>query len=244
LSGVAETAAGIVQYFPDEPIVGDSIAWYGEHLQAHLSLLGRLIRPGMTVIEVNAGVGMHALVLGPIVGNAGHLFLYESRPLFQQVLRQNLAANGVTNVTVMKRELAGVGGAVESEVKPNEIANQSDGAHTASMDTIDDLRLEQLQWLKIADATDPIRVLRGAAESLWRLRPNLFVAAPDMRAAREIVACASDFGYRCWKVEHAYFNPQNFNRRETDIFAGRAALAVLAMPEEADAMPPGYTEFT
>ena len=35
-------------------------------------------------------------------------------------------------------------------------------------------------------------------------------------------------------METALFNPENFNRRDTDIFAGRTALALLAIPEEID----------
>jgi hypothetical protein len=30
------------------------------------------------------------------------------------------------------------------------------------------------------------------------------------------------------------FNPQNFNRRDADIFSGRSAIALLAIPEEID----------
>jgi hypothetical protein len=241
LAGVAETAAGIVEYFPDQPIVGDSIAWYGEYLQSQVSLLVGLLKPDAIMLEVNAGVGMHALSLAPALGRGGHMFLYEPRPVFQQVLRQNLAANRVANVTVIKRNLTGANGPA---VPADGNDSRTDVARASTMDTIDDLRLERLHWLKIAEASDPIQVLRSAAESLWRLRPNLFVAAADDRSAREIAACARDFGYRCWEVEHGYFNPRNFNLREIDIFSGRTALAVLALPEEAEAMPDGYAELT
>jgi hypothetical protein len=35
-------------------------------------------------------------------------------------------------------------------------------------------------------------------------------------------------------METPLFNPQNFNRRETDIFDGGSALALLAIPEETE----------
>jgi hypothetical protein len=35
-------------------------------------------------------------------------------------------------------------------------------------------------------------------------------------------------------METALFNAENFNRREADIFSGRTALALLAIPEEID----------
>ncbi len=93
LSAVAETRVGILQYLPDEPMVGDAIGWYGEYLQPQLDLLARIVRPGATMLEVGAGVGAHAVFLGRMLGEAGHLFLYESRPVLQRILRQNLAAN-------------------------------------------------------------------------------------------------------------------------------------------------------
>ncbi len=64
LSAVAETRVGILQYLPDEPIVGDAIGWYGEYLQPQLDLLARIVRPGSTMLEVGAGVGAHAVFLG------------------------------------------------------------------------------------------------------------------------------------------------------------------------------------
>jgi hypothetical protein len=42
------------------------------------------------------------------------------------------------------------------------------------------------------------------------------------------------------------FNPQNFNRREQDIFADETAFALVALPEESDfvALPEGCVELT
>jgi hypothetical protein len=206
LSAVAETASGIVQYFPDEPLVGESIRWYGEYLRPQAAVLGRLVKAGDVVMVVGAGIGIDALSLRPAIGDAGHLFLYESRPLFQRVLRQNLSANGIANVTVMKRDV--------------------------STETIDELRLEALDWLKINEDSDPLVVLDGAADSLWRTRPRLFIAAPDEPATAVIAARVRDFGYQCWRLATPYFNPDNFNWREADIFSGRMAFGVIAVPEE------------
>ncbi len=45
---------------------------------------------------------------------------------------------------------------------------------------------------------------------------------------------AREFSYRCWRMESALFDARNFNRRETDVFGGATALALLAIPEEID----------
>ena len=63
-----------MQYLPDEPILGMSIGWYGDHLQRQLNLLGTMMRPGATVLESGAGAGMHALFVAKAIGPTGHLF--------------------------------------------------------------------------------------------------------------------------------------------------------------------------
>jgi hypothetical protein len=224
LSAVAETGVGIVQYLPDEALVGESITWYGEYLQPQLDLLARLIRPGATVLEAGAGVGMHALFLGTAVGPAGHLFIYEPRPVVQRILRQNLGANGVTNVTVMRRALG-------RSAAPS--ADPAEKVAAPLRESVDELRLERLDWLKVDDASG-VAVLEGAADTLWRLRPWLFLAAADAALLGTLAERAKAFGYRCWRLETALYNAANFNCRDADIFAGRKALALLAIPEEVD----------
>jgi tetratricopeptide (TPR) repeat protein len=233
-TAAAETRVGIVQYFPDQPIAGESIGWYGEYLQPQVELLAQMIKPGAIVMEVGPGVGMHVLALASAVGNLGHFFLYEARPLFRQVLRQNLSANGVANITVMQRAL----GERRAAERDTEEGLTSDGRDrppfSPATETIDELRLDTLHWLKMNEDSDAPVILDGATDTLWRLRPNLFIAAPDEGAVHAIAAPVRDFGYQCWKMETPYFNPGNFNRRDSDIFSGRAALALLAIPEETE----------
>jgi FkbM family methyltransferase len=233
-SAVAETRVGILQYLPDDTIVGDSIDWYGELLQPQLSLLARIIRPGATVMEVGAGIGAHSLFLAETMGAAGHLFLYESRPVMQRILRQNLAANRITNVTAMK-------GALGRPNRPAPEAREGPdfGGHTIlenhpPTETLDELLLDRLDWLKINDGSIALQVLEGATDTLWRLRPAMFITAGDEAMLTALKNRALGFSYRCWRMETAFFNAENFNRRDTDVFSGRTALALLAIPEEID----------
>jgi hypothetical protein len=157
----------------------------------------------------------------------GHLFLYESRPIVQRILRQNLSANRVTNVTVMRRALG-----------------RKAEADAVGTETLDELQLERLDWLKINAGVAALDVLEGGQETLWRLRPLLFMTLPDESTLAVASERAREFGYRCWRQETPLFNPANFNRREDDIFAGRKALALLAIPEEinVDMALPGCVE--
>jgi FkbM family methyltransferase len=234
LSAVAETRVGIVQYLPDEPIVGDSIGWYGELLQQQLNLLAGLVRRGATVLEAGAGVGAHSLFLARAIGAEGHLFLFESRPVVRTILRQNLSANQIMNVTLMSRPLGRGEPAerVSTSAAPGSGAMAPASPKMPRSDTIDELQLDKLRLLKINDSVQAPGVLAGAAATLWRLRPFLFVGTRDQRIVAESGDAAKACGYRCWRLSTPLFDPQNFNHRDTDIFSGKHAIALLAIPEE------------
>jgi hypothetical protein len=222
MSAVWEMHAGILQYLPEEDACNRSLHWYGEWLQPELDLLTRLIRRDQTLLEAGSGVGAHAVPLARALGPGGHLIAYEPRSRELRVLRQNLSANGLRNVTVMTRALvavrdesAGPGGPPTSE-------------------TIDQLRLRRLDWLKITIDSDATDVIAGATDTLWRLRPRLMVSLPTADALNDHANHLREFGYRCWRLETPLFNPENFNRHDLDVFSGRRAWTLLAIPEEID----------
>jgi hypothetical protein len=213
-SAVTETRAGILQYLPDDPEAGESIGWYGEYLQAQVELLVARIRPGSLMIEAGAGIGAHSLLLAAALGPAGHLILYEPRAHLWRMLRQNLAANRAANCTLMRGALGSADG------------------EAAATDTLDDLQLQRLDWLKVSRAALAPAVLDGGAATLWRLRPRMLLDAPDESSLIALAARARNFGYRCWRMATPLFDARNYNRRTDDIFGGRMALALLAIPEE------------
>ena len=231
LSAVAETRMGILQYLPAEPLVGDSLQMYGELLQPQVDLLAQRVRTGATVLEIGSGVGAHAVSLAAMVGGDGHLMLYESRPVQQQILRQNLAANRSGNVTLMRGTTVGSSTLEREQFTRDATTVATTGVPT---ETLDELHLDRLDLLKVNTGVAAIDVLAGAAATLWRLRPSLFIAVPDDAALTRSAAHLREFGYRCWRMKTPWFNPLNFNRREEDIFARRTALALVAIAEESE----------
>ena len=215
LSAVTEARVGIVQYFPDDEPMGPSLEWYGEWLQGQLELMLKWVRAGGVGMEVGAGVGAHAIALGEALGPEGHLFLYEGRAVVKQVLSQNLGANRIGNVTLMRRMLGGPEGG-------------------AGVETLDELQLARLDWLKVNAPVPAQTILSGGAATLWRLRPLLLLAVEDEAGLAALAEQVKGLGYRCWRVETPLHDPANFNRRDDDIFAGRSALALAAAPEETD----------
>ena len=205
LSAVAETRYGIVQYFPDEAGEGVCLGYYGEWLQLQLDWLTRWVRPGMTILELGASVGAHALWMCHEIGPQGHAVLFESDPLRRRILRQNLAANGMG------------------------MALAPDG-----WTTVDELRLERLDVFKLSDGSHAADILAGAQETLWAHRPVLCISATDEDALVQLAQTVGRYGYRCGYRVTPLFNRENFNRREDDVTAGRSIVTVIAIAEEID----------
>ena len=211
--------------FPGEDRATRSIVWYGEYLQSQLELLARLVPKGSHVVEAGSGIGDHAIALARLVGPEGHLMAYETRPIVQQILRQNLEANRVSGtITLMRRGLGA----------PRDLPRQDSEDGAKVVDTLDALLLDKLELLKIRHDAPAADILEGAGETLWRLRPLLLIDAGDADELTALAARVREFGYRCWRMETPLFSAANYNRRDTDIFGSDQALALLGIPEEAE----------
>jgi len=209
LASVTETRYGVMQYFARQGDMGDSLAWCGEFLQPQLDFLSQIAGPGSRVLEFYPDIGAHALAIARLLGDSGHLCLAEPRALHQRVLRQNLAANHIRNVTVLR----------------------STGV---SEPRLDDLFLEQLHLLKVGTDADLPTVLAGARETLWRLRTPIFASTTQGQTLAPSLALLRECGYRCWQMLTPLFRPENFNHRTEDIFQGRAGAALICIAEEFD----------
>jgi hypothetical protein len=186
-------------------------------------------------MEVDAGVGAHSIALARAVGPGGHLIVYESRPKQKSILIQNIQANRALNVTIMQRSLTGV------RAEPDRNSTNDEPEHTLKSgqifdrtETLDDLQLERLDWLELNDAARTTALLEGGRETLWRLRPRIFARVADEAASLTLAGRLKLFGYQCWRTSNPLFNPDNFYRHDQDVFSGRAAPAILAIPEEID----------
>jgi FkbM family methyltransferase len=62
--------------------------------------MAELVKPGMTVVDVGANLGLYTLYMAGLVGPTGRVIAFEPDPDLVEILRENCSANGVTNVEV------------------------------------------------------------------------------------------------------------------------------------------------
>jgi tetratricopeptide (TPR) repeat protein len=224
LARVTEGRFGIVQYLPNAGVAAKSLSYYGEYRQAENELLDRFIQPGSWVLETPAGIGFGSLHLAQAVGSTGHVIAYELDPMLHQLAHQNLAANRIYNVSLLRRKLG----------RPSDggVTLDSVNAESKSCDTIDGLRLERLNWIRINETENALDVLSGAVNTLWRHRPWIFVSMDNGCEPSDVIRLLCDHGYQWRRVRAPLFNAVNYNRRDRDIFRGLHSEGLLGIPEE------------
>ncbi|MFO1325302.1 MAG: tetratricopeptide repeat protein [Burkholderiales bacterium] len=203
-AAITTTRHGLFLYAPDERGIGSALPWYGEWREAELRVVAGLVAPGATVLVAGAGIGVHTVALAKRAGDGGHVLVAESRPRFRRLLQANLAANGVSRVTMLPAETK----------------------------AIDELALARVDLIELSDARSAAAALAGAALTLERLRPIVYAQLEDMAAMTEAAAIAKGLGYRCFRMETPAYARDNFNARTTALPDGAPALAMLAVPAE------------
>ena len=83
-----------------DQVIRPWVEHYGSWETAERDLLDSLIRPGMTVVDVGAHVGLHTVPASQRVGSTGHVIALEPDPRTCALLRTNLRRNAARNVAV------------------------------------------------------------------------------------------------------------------------------------------------
>ncbi len=191
---------------------------YERDLQA---LMHRLVRPGDTVVDVGANVGMHTCSLARRVGPTGTVVAIEPLTELADRLEANVALNGVGNVKVMRVAASTAKGTAEIFPPGAGSANQGQATlharpgldaapRTILTDTVDniaaELGLTQVRLIKIDVEGHEFSALRGAETTLRAQRPRIVFEydATTYGAAgvewREVAAFLDGCGYRLGQV--------------------------------------------
>ncbi|MBS0325338.1 MAG: hypothetical protein JSS46_02180, partial [Proteobacteria bacterium] len=182
------TRVGYVACLPAFDAASRSLEHYGEWLDPQITFLRGLVAPDAVVVEIGAGVGYHALALAQCIGERGQVLAIEADLALRRALRENVAASDLRGVFPMPASTAGVG--------------------------VDRLAFDHVDVFKIADPVYGAKLIEHGADTLWRLRPTLFVVQPDAEALDALARGVLDFGYCCWRVDCPVFNHSNFNHRD------------------------------
>lgn len=184
-------------------------------------LFRQALKPGMKVLDIGAHIGYYTLLAAKAVGPAGHVFSFEPEPRNNALLRKNIAANGITNVTVFDIAASDAAGTHDFFLEKFNRGHHSFGKGsstaaktTVKTDTVDHAlgsAIPTIDVMKIdIEGAEPI-ALRGMKEIIGR-SPNLAMFAEVYPRALERLGTSSKaylemltaYGFKLWVIDEKY----------------------------------------
>ena len=227
-------------YFASDAYVGRSLDLYGEYSEGEIALLPRFVQPGQTVLDLGANIGCHTVAMAKIVGAGGTVVAFEPQRIVFQILCANVALNGLMNVHA---HCAAIGRQPGRILVPpidygrtNNFGGLSLGewqkGETVPVATVDMLALKECHFIKIDIEGMEGDALAGAAATIARARPLLYVEndRPDKSAA--LVDQLFMLGYRVYWHTPPLYAPDNFFARGDNVFGPVRSFNVLCIPRE------------
>ncbi len=80
--------------------ISRTLLLFGEREIEHKIMLERMLRPGMTVLDIGANIGYYALMELALIGPGGLLIAVEPSPSNVALLRRNLALNNWNSIEI------------------------------------------------------------------------------------------------------------------------------------------------
>ncbi len=237
-----QTRHGEMIYLKGDAYIGRGLELYGELSEGETVLFQQILRPNSVVVEAGANIGLHTLPLARAVGPGGRVIAFEPQRIIFQILCANLALNGIANVLI-RNEAVGDNHAGDQwiHVPPVDYSSPEnfggielggDRGERVRVTSIDSLNLSQLDLLKADVEGMELFCLKGATDTIRRLRPILYVENNRPHLAANLNKFMMDVGYRLWWHIPPLYESNNFKNNPQNVFPATISINVLALPNE------------
>ena len=229
---------GTLLYNIHDVYVGRSLDLYGEWSEGEVTLFRQIVAAGQTVLEVGANIGAHTVVLAELVGDRGQVLAFEPQRIIYQTLCANLALNSIPNVRTFYAACGKAPGEIVVPLldyhRENNFGGVSLEGHQSGervpMLTIDSLALPACHLLKVDAEGMEQPVLEGAAQTIARCRPLLYVENDRKDRSAALIATIAGMGYTLYWHTPPLYNPENFGGHRQNVFGRVASWNMLCVP--------------
>ncbi|HEY1719871.1 MAG TPA: FkbM family methyltransferase [Magnetospirillaceae bacterium] len=242
---VIESRHGSFIVQDNDHYVGRSLTLYGEYSEGEWALLRQLVKPGDTVVEAGANIGAHTVPLAKAVEVEGRVYAFEPQRLIHQMLAGNLALNAIENTHTFAIALGDRAGQVRiplihygADENYGGVSVQNDGGEAVAMGTIDTLRLDRLDLLKIDVEGAEFLVLRGAEATIKRTWPPLYLENDRRDQSPALLAYLIGLGYEIWWHVPPLFNSGNHFGNADNVFGEIRSVNILCLHKTRASKPP------
>jgi FkbM family methyltransferase len=184
---------------------------------AETEFVGRLLRPGMTVLDIGAHHGLYTLLASKRVGPEGRVIAFEPSPRERRRLLRHISINSCSNVFVEPLALGDYAGEADlflvegvhdwcNSLRPPEVDERTSTVRVEVRELDDVLRalgITRVDFIKLDVEGAELSLLHGASKMLeGATRPAILAEVQDIRTrpwgypAREIIKFLVSAGYR------------------------------------------------
>jgi FkbM family methyltransferase len=244
---LARCRHGLMLFNRHDRYIGASLRKYGEWSEDEMRLFQQLVPPGSVVVEGGANIGPHTVALSKLVGTGGEVHAFEPQRLVFQALCANLALNGCANVHAYQAALGASSGEVLVPAVPPDrpenfgaigLAGVSSGERTP-LRRLDELDLHACRMIKLDVEGMEIQALQGAAETVRRLRPLLYVENDRSDPTQALVRLLVSWGYDAYWHAPPLYCEDNFAGDQENIFGATVSVNMICFPTELNVAAPG-----
>jgi len=209
----------------------------------------------MVVLDVGANIGAHTVPLAQMARPGGMVLAFEPQRLIFQTLCANVAINALVNVDCRCLALGSQPGmtrnAAVDYTQPGNFGGlgvrTGHSGESVPLATIDGLNLPACDFLKVDVEGMEIEVLKGAASTISKYRPVLYVENDRADKSDELISYLLGLDYRLFGHLPAYFNPNNFFGRQENVFTSAdgghiVSFNMLCLPANAQWDAAGFPE--
>lgn len=218
---------------------------FRDFYEPELNSLSRYLPPGGIFVDVGANYGIYTLVAARIVGPSGRVLSFEPASEAHNILLQNIALNGLSNVSTYRCALSEKHCSAVLYQYPDPSRNsfvrtaEVRGREAIIVRTLDEvsaeLDLDRLDYLKIDTEGADALVLRGAKHTIEKYRPVIQFEHLRAQAGQlgitdaEIIKFFVSMNYEVFDLsKHAAIDASSSHRKDMALQEGN----VLAIPKE------------
>jgi FkbM family methyltransferase len=179
-------------------------AWF----EKEASFVPLLLKPGMTVLDIGANVGVYSLPLARRVGPAGRVYAYEPGGEPRRLLTKGQRANGLDNLHILRTALsdrprqAHLAAGVSSELHCLNEDGAGESVSVTSLDAEDAIRnWGSPDFVKIDAEGEERRIIEGGRSFFSRHSPLvMFEVRAGAVADKTIPEAFRALGYRIFRL--------------------------------------------
>lgn len=248
---VRKTLYGTTAYNSRDQLVGASLDNYGEYLRGDWELFQQLVRPNWVVFDIAANIGLHCMMLSPLLNEGGIIHAFEPYEASFQLLGMNIQLNDLDNVRTYSMAIGADSHtthlAPTDPNKPGSMAAKGWADDYAgpevAMNSIDSLQPQQCHFIHACVPECEADILAGAEQTLARFKPVVLVNCVNEQGFEAIYRQLKKHDYRMYWHIQPFFQNKNFFGNTENVFDSAGVAKILAFPANKE-QSIGLTEIT